>query len=83
MYQSERAIDPPPHWTDNLLGHYVFLNGEVVACESEREIDIIARFVHDLADDNIPSVDVFDRRGIKRGEIDHSGFSAMPYDEDA
>jgi hypothetical protein len=80
--QPELPIDPPAHWTDNLLGHYVIFNGEVMACESEREIDIIARLVRDLACDNLPSVEVFDRNGHVQGEIDHAGFSSMPHERD-
>ena len=71
-------IDPPTHWTDNLLGHYVLIDGQVVACESEREIDVIARYLRDLACDDLPSLDVFDRSGHAQGEIDASGFTPMP-----
>jgi len=75
-------IDPPAHWTDALLGHYVLIGGQPVACESEREIDVIARYLRDLACDDLPSLDVFDKVGHKVGEIDASGFTPMPYDHD-
>ena len=75
-------IDPPSHWTDALIGHYVLIDGQVVACESEREIDVIARWVRELACDNLPSLDVFDRSGWVQGEIDASGFTPMPQGRD-
>jgi len=75
-------IDPPSHWTDALIGHYVLIDGQVVACESEREIDVIARWVRELACDNLPSLDVFDRAGHVQGEIDATGFTAMPQGRD-
>ena len=75
-------IDPPAHWTDALEGHYVLIDGQPVACESEREIDVIARYLRDLGDDDLPSLDVFDRSGWVQGEIDASGFTAIPQGRD-
>jgi hypothetical protein len=80
--QPELPIDPPAHWTDNLLGHYVLIDGQPVACESEREIDVIAKWVRELACDNLPSLDVFDKHGHVQGEIDASGFTSMPHERD-
>ena len=76
------AIDPPAHWADALLGHYVLIDGQPVACESEREIDAIAKHLRDLACDDLPSLDVFDRSGWVQGEIDASGFTPMPQGRD-
>jgi hypothetical protein len=83
MYSPDRVIDPPPHWTDALLGHYVLIDGQPVACESERDIHAIVTYLRELADDDLPALDVFDQMGHVRGEIDASGFTAMPSEEDA
>jgi hypothetical protein len=82
MYSPDRAIDPPPHWTDALLGHYVLIDCKPVAVESEQEINAIATYLRELADDDLSSLEVFDRWGHVQGEIDASGFTSMPQERD-
>lgn len=82
MHSPDRVIDPPPHWTDALLGHYVLVDGQPVACESEQDINAIATYLRGIADDDLPSLDVFDRWGHVQGEIDASGFTSMPQERD-
>jgi hypothetical protein len=82
MYSPDRVIDPPPHWTDALLGHYVLINGQPVAVESEQEIYAIVTYLRALNDDDLPALDVFDRWGHVQGEIDASGFTSMPQERD-
>jgi len=82
MYQPELQIDPPPHWTDALLGHYVLINGQPVACERERDIDAIVAYLRGIQDDSLCSLDVFDKHGHVQGEIDAGGFTATPQERD-
>lgn len=82
MHQPERSLDPPSHWTDNLIGHYVVHNGNEIACESEDDIDSIVKLIVELDDDDIPSFAVYNRRGKRVAEINRCGFEPEPDDYD-
>ena len=84
--EGERAmievIHLPEDWVDAFDNHYVLIDGQREYVENEFEVSVLAQWVRRLACDDVPSLDVFDKNGHKVGEIDASGFTAMPQERD-